>query len=202
MSWLTAAMLLGSQQAGTAVNGPDQAVRVVVFINSNCAWVTRSVIAQARDEASRLFLAEGIRLEWRSGKPPKDAAEFPFAAEVVAISFQMSPPTQYEAPDKVTALAVAQPYGKAPLPITVFGDRVVHFLAPFRGNDSGKVLGHILAHEIGHVLQGIARHSDSGLMKAQWTSRDLNEIRGAGLGFAAQDRQLLRIRFAPSQAAL
>ena len=32
----------------------------------------------------------------------------------------------------------------------------------FHIDDKGKVLGHILAHEICHVLEGVARHSDSG----------------------------------------
>ncbi len=195
--WIAAAMLLGCVPAQAAVKNQDNAVRVVVYMDSGGAWFSGTLFSQAQAEASRLFLFEGIRLDWRAGRPPKNAAELPVAADVVAISFHLSTPTQLETPDKVSALALAQPYGKGPLPVTVFGDRVARLLARYHPNDSGKILGHILAHEIGHILEGVARHSDTGLMKARWNWRDLNEIRGAGLRFAAPDKQLLHLRYDP-----
>jgi len=54
------------------------------------------------------------------------------------------------------------------------------------------VVGHILAHEIGHVLEGIVRHSDSGLMRAKWTPDDLQTITREGLGLAPFDQELIR----------
>jgi len=195
--WIAAAVLLSCVEAKAAVNDQGEAVRVVVYMGSGGAWLSGSLISQAQAEASRLFLSEGIHLEWRGGRPPTEEADRPVAADVVAISFHPGTPTQFETPDKMSALAIAYPYGKGPLPITVFSDRVVRFLARYVPNDAGKILGHVLAHEIGHVLEGVARHSDTGLMKARWTWRDMNEIRGAGLSFAAQDKHLLRLRYDP-----
>ena len=196
MKCLTAAaLLLCCVGAGAAVNDRGEAARVVVYLNSGGAWLPCSLVSQGEDEASRLFVSEGIRLEWHTGKPPRDASEVPDAASVIAITFHVSSAPQYVDLDRRGALAVAYPYSKGTLPIVVFGDRVSRFLAQFRSIDSGKLLGHVLAHEIAHVLQGVARHSNSGLMKARWNWRDLDEIREGGLGFAEQDQQLLRDRF-------
>jgi predicted metalloendopeptidase len=55
-------------------------------------------------------------------------------------------------------------------------------------------LGHILAHEIGHVLENVARHSDTGLMQANWTRDDISMMIWAGLPFAPEDKALIRAR--------
>jgi hypothetical protein len=34
------------------------------------------------------------------------------------------------------------------------------------------LLSHVLAHEIAHVLQGVSRHSESGILKARWDRED------------------------------
>ena len=39
------------------------------------------------------------------------------------------------------------------------------------------VLAHLLVHETTHVLQGINRHSDYGVMKGQWDERDFAKMR-------------------------
>jgi hypothetical protein len=33
------------------------------------------------------------------------------------------------------------------------------------------VLGHVIAHELGHLLLGTGHHSDGGIMKAVWSGR-------------------------------
>jgi hypothetical protein len=56
------------------------------------------------------------------------------------------------------------------------------------------VLGHVLAHEIGHVLQGVARHSDSGLMKGRWSLGEMRDImRGVLFEFAPYDSELIQV---------
>lgn len=54
------------------------------------------------------------------------------------------------------------------------------------------VLGGIIAHEIGHLLLGEARHSASGIMLAVWGRRELKRISQGRLGFSAD--QIRRIR--------
>jgi hypothetical protein len=72
--------------------------------------------------------------------------------------------------------------------IHVFQDRVL--LGKTR-RQAVSVLTHVMAHEITHVLQGIDRHSDEGVMKAYWSVEDYQKMYSGQLRFAEHDVQLL-----------
>jgi hypothetical protein len=98
------------------------------------------------------------------------------------------------------ALAMALPYADSGVRIVVFYDRVEPLL---RGHHAPQatVLGYVLAHEIAHVLQGIARHSETGIMRARWTDNDLKQMGIKVLTFAPEDVQLIRRRLAHRDAS-
>ena len=48
-----------------------------------------------------------------------------------------------------------------------------------------------MVHEITHILQGISRHSDSGVMKANWSGEDFQQMRYKPLPFTEQDVVLI-----------
>jgi hypothetical protein len=196
MKCCIAALLLTCLTAGA--KEPEAPQRVVVYLDSRGVWLHGAPLCGVREQASRLFLAEGITLDWRDGKPPKSTNG---EETTVAINFRTSTPFAFETNERADALAVTYPYGKGPLVVMVFGDRVARYLTQFHGNQPAKVLGHILAHEIGHAIQGVARHFDAGHMKPRWNWQDLLEIRGDGLRFAPQDRDLLLQRFLPVRPA-
>ena len=45
----------------------------------------------------------------------------------------------------------------------------------------------MIVHEITHILQGIDRHSASGIMKAVWTSSDYTQMKRGQLRFTELD---------------
>jgi hypothetical protein len=58
-------------------------------------------------------------------------------------------------------------------------------------HETSLVLGHVFAHEIGHLLLGPGAHSPSGLMRPRWQERDLvSAARGVLLFSAKQSRQM------------
>jgi hypothetical protein len=69
---------------------------------------------------------------------------------------------------------------------TVYADRV-SVLASRAGVNAGTLLGRAVAHEIGHLLLGTARHSAGGLMRALWTDRELQRAAAADWTFSAED---------------
>jgi hypothetical protein len=73
--------------------------------------------------------------------------------------------------------------------IEVFFDRVLKNAAPMVAPN---LLGHVLAHEIGHVLEGIDRHSEEGIMKAHWTADDYERMYPQPMRFAPEDVALIR----------
>jgi hypothetical protein len=53
------------------------------------------------------------------------------------------------------------------------------------------VLGHVIAHEVTHILQGVLRHSESGVMKARWSNADYQEMTWKPLRFTDEDVVLI-----------
>lgn len=45
----------------------------------------------------------------------------------------------------------------------------------------------VMVHEIIHVLEGVASHSDFGVMKAMWSDADYREIKQHPLAFAPEE---------------
>ena len=54
---------------------------------------------------------------------------------------------------------------------TVLVDRV-EVMADRTQSEAGKLLGRVVAHEVGHLLLGTAAHSATGLMRAHWNDEE------------------------------
>ena len=75
------------------------------------------------------------------------------------------------------ALGYALPDAEVGVSAMIFFDRIEQFRASGEV-DLPTLLGHAMAHEIGHVLLGTTEHSTAGIMKARWSKAD---FQGAGL---------------------
>ena len=138
------------------------------------AVVHGRVLIGAEDVASKLFAAAGVRIKWGYGHPKEDA---------ISIEFSERTPSDF----RPGSVAFALPYEG--IHITVFYDRINRTTA---ADLMPTVLGHVLAHEIAHVLQRIDRHSETGVMKAHWTNSDLDKMVAKRLSFAAEDIELIQ----------
>ena len=56
------------------------------------------------------------------------------------------------------------------------------------------ILGHAMAHELGHLLLGTNSHSPSGLMRAHWTREDLTNASVGSLRFSKEQGLKIRSR--------
>jgi len=150
--------------------------QVTVCIEPGAA-LNESIRAQAI--TGKMFADAGIRVNWYSESScPKNEKT------VIHISLEMGTPEQ-RFPG---ALAFALPYEG--IHIRVFAGRVRKLFDP---NRVSLVLAHVLAHEIGHILQGVNRHSESGIMKAKWDKMDFRRMAYKPLAFAAEDVRLFSL---------
>ncbi len=126
--------------------------------------------------ASQMYSAVGVTLDWQSGSRACKAAG--------AIHIELTDHT----PDKLMpgALAYALPYEG--IHIRVFLDRVEQTVGP---RALPYLLAHVLVHEIGHILQGINRHSETGVMKAHWVPDDYGRMQMGYLPFTREDVTLI-----------
>lgn len=134
--------------------------------------------------ASHMFAAIGVTLDWRWG-----FSRCPSGA--IMVSFTDNTPTDLQP----GALAYALPYEGTH--IRVFYDRITETcdkaLVP-------SLLGHVLAHEITHILEGVIRHSAYGVMKAHWGIQDCNAMRLKPLEFTDEDIHLIYLGLAVRNA--
>jgi hypothetical protein len=88
--------------------------------------------------------------------------------------------------------------------MSVFPDGV-EMIAPRFGRDCDVLLGRAVAHELGHLLLGMAAHAPSGLMKARWSERPMQALAPGDWVFseieARQLREAARARSAAPKAA-
>jgi hypothetical protein len=154
-------------------SGAVQAEQRVTVDVQDGAIVPGQTLARAEGLAGQMFAVAGVRINWRSGRPSGDA-----------ITVGMSDvPSAYH-PE---ALAFALPYEG--VHITVFYDRIRKRIAP---DLAATLLAHVLVHEITHSLQGIDRHSETGVMKAHWSSNDYTQMRARPLPFTDFDVELIQ----------
>ena len=135
----------------------------------------------ATSAAGAMFRSIGVEVAWAARKPKQEAGES-------GIQVRLAGDTPKSAP--AGALAVSHPYagGKE---ITVYYDRVQR-RAQETFTPERMLLAHVLVHEITHVLEGMDRHSDSGVMKAHWSAADYAAMARGPLGFDADDVYWIR----------
>ena len=64
-----------------------------------------------------------------------------------------------------------------------------------------QILGHAAAHEIGHLLLGEGSHAPSGIMKAWWERKDLENMNRGWLAFTARQAEQARASVSGRAAA-
>jgi hypothetical protein len=173
---------------------PAPRLTVRVFNYAQVALETQSL---AQKIAARIFHRAGIETSWldcslsSEGKHRVPDCEGPAAAWSLALRLvPVSPATVAQFGSQTLGIA-AQPEKGTPASAGVFYDHVEKLA---RGNaaSAAMIVGHAMAHELGHLLLGTNSHSPVGLMRAQWSRRDLQLASAGDLGFTAHQGASLR----------
>lgn len=175
--------ILAMAALAMAIGAGAQADELAVYV-AGWSFVPLGVLGRAEVLANQMFAGANVSIDWRKGEP------FPVELQNQRpIVVEMLPKT----PDKRLpgALAFARPYEG--VHVDVFYDRVE---AVTEGGSTPIVLAHVLVHEIAHVLQGINRHSKTGVMKACWSRQDYEQMDRAPLPFTEEDLALIQLGLA------
>ena len=172
MKILAMVTMMATAMAWAGESGRAQERKVMVCVDPSADGPQ---IRSAEVLASRLFARIGVTIDWRKLRSCPASEN----ALQVSLSYH-TPPDQ-----RPGALAYALPYERSH--IVLFYDRI-------QKSDPDLVkqrLAYVLAHEITHMLEGITRHSKTGIMKAQWDREDRFEIGVGHLEFAPEDVDLI-----------
>ncbi len=154
-------------------------IRVCVNFRS---YASAYVMPRAKIITSQMFATAGVVLEWHSTGTA--ACQESQQTQTVILDFATdTPPSQHPG-----AMAYAQPYEA--VHIVVLYDRIEKRAGgPIQ---ACALLAHVMTHEITHLIQGISRHSQIGVMKAEWSARDLEQMTYKPLPFAPEDIDLIQ----------
>lgn len=153
----------------TGMTARDHPVRERAVTVCMRAGPDAAAVFRAQAAASQIFAAVGVKLVW-----PSDTRRCAAPATGIVIRLEANTPPDHHPGE----LAYAMPYERTT--IVVFYDRVQAANVP-------QLLAHVLVHEITHLLQGVAVHSASDMMKPRWRPRDLIEMRRTPLQFTDED---------------
>jgi len=184
-----------------ALAATKQPVTVLVF---NYAGVSQPVLAAAQREAGRIAGSADVELTWRdrseqSGQPAPACSQSPGLSQLV---LHLLPGGSTRRLAEPGAFGVSLPAyaGRPGFFAAVFWDRVVQFASP--RITEPVLLGHVIAHELGHLLLGANRHSGEGIMKAHWRNKDLELARLGQLVFSGSESRRISENLNHAQAGL
>lgn len=144
--------------------------------------VSSPEVVRARDVATKIMASAGVRLEWCSTE--KECSHWDERLLVTLVT---------EAPPNVPRGVLADARVFEGRNIRVFMD---HLRPDIRGGHRGSVIGHILAHEITHLLQSCKCHARTGLMKPQFGAADYFIMAKRTLPLEEFDIELIRLGWA------
>jgi hypothetical protein len=164
----------------------------------NSAKVSKGDLAGALKVASAIYAEAGIGITWEQGSDDDHESK--------ALDF-----SAYRASDGACAgrrlggvnlgldraptsgvnnntLGFALPCARYGTDASVFVDRCEGVMQGTTAS-FGKILGHAIAHEVGHVLLGTNGHSVGGLMRARWGRAEWQTVAAAHLAIAPADAE-------------
>jgi hypothetical protein len=167
-------------------------VNVNVYNDAN---LPRETLVRAEDKAGIVLRRAGVHVEWvnlgheggvpGSSKPPQDygcCSPGNFSIRIVPHSLTLA--------DRTFGVSFlgADGYGRYSDIFYATADqlsRSAHVSLP-------DVLGHVIAHELGHLLLGTNAHSATGIMRPHWSTPELQSLAMGRLLFTPQQSQTMQ----------
>lgn len=144
-------------------------------------------LLQAEVKVNKIYGDIGIRVLWRTSYPtPNGCFKRARYSRIVVDQRTDAPPDLR--PNAMAFTTLGSTKGAC---VTLLPDR---FVTGLQSNPFGttSLISNVLAHEIGHVLQGSARHSQTGIMQANWSDREIMRMSTKQLQFTRLDIELIR----------
>jgi hypothetical protein len=193
-NWWTAPVLAAKAKRADMQDGEDKMTRLTVRLYTD-AGIPAGILGDAQKQTARILRAAGIELTVAPcPASDRDFQKTPakFAACIQALDGPM-----------VTIETQSNALSFPPLHGSVAGatkdDRVniaydrVRFICEVHNITPSKLLGSILAHELGHVLLG-DNHSPFGIMIATFRKQELQHVETGDLFFSRSQATQMRVR--------
>lgn len=191
--WFVFCLVLSGAAGATGKAGPGLAVTVSVH---NDAKISSETLTQAEAVSSRIFGQAGLEVHWVNCPLPK--ALLAGGSDVCA---------QSDFPGYLQMRILGRPRSLTPATFgisylsengigcysEVFFEPVTELHRRFDHSEA-IVLGHVMTHEIAHLLLGTNSHSSLGIMSAHWQPEELARASKGRLLFTQAQSELMKSR--------
>jgi hypothetical protein len=169
---------------------------LIVRVYDTFGFAGQDMIA-AQHTAAEILARSGVSLQWRTCRTtagPSRAAPDTCATTLHHTEVMVRIVTGADESSGTVALG----YSLMDVPThsgtlsTVYGDRVRH-LARDAGIKPTVLLGHAMAHELGHLLLGSREHAHEGLMRAHWLHTEMRRHSARDWQFTQSETAQMRV---------
>jgi hypothetical protein len=161
----------------------------------NDARIPESMLTQAAHEAARIFQRAGVDSVWTVCQSPKAGASASSgclsSGDLTHVSLRVVP-WSAQFGDSIFGVAFLSEKG-----VGTYSDVFYPSVEKLRSDcdaSLARVLGHVMAHEIGHLLLGTRSHSALGIMQPHWEGEELRRIGMGTLLFTPEQARNMRAR--------
>ena len=182
--------LLGLLAMAVPMLASQPQITISVYDN---ARIPEQLLAGAIEHASRIFLKAGLQTQWLDcsigviGVQRAPDCEAPFGPTHLALRIVRG---SWMDGDATFGVAFLSGEGKG-VYCNVFYSSVEKFHTDWHISIP-PILGHVMAHELGHLLLGTHAHSQIGIMLPEWHGSELRSLTMGGLLFTQQQTRAIR----------
>jgi len=186
--------------ASVSAQGGIPTSQVTISVH-NDAHVRLDTLVSAEATASRIFREAGLNVEWMNcvgvgnhgPASPCTKAAYPTYLHIRIVARARN------LPGATLGIAYLSADGSGCYS-SAFLEPIAHLHA-ISGQGVAPVLGHVMAHEIAHLLLGTNSHAAEGIMRAQWQRDDLWSASKGELLFTHRQSQVMRQRLSSVEKA-
>jgi hypothetical protein len=192
---ITAAVLLW---AGLAVAETGEANITVLVTDS--ARVPPLILEQAEVETERIFRAARVEIAWvncSSGAETQRACNRVLDSDEYVVHIER---TGRANRDSVFGIAFLGSDGRGKYGDVFFGR--IEELHNSVGMSTARLLGAVMAHELGHLLLGSHAHSPIGIMMPTWEDQSLRRIGMGTFLFTSEQASVMKARLGREDTGL
>jgi hypothetical protein len=161
------------------------AIRVLVV---NRATAPSDILKSAQAESSRIYSTIGVAIDWITVEP--DHGAYTEHAHDLKVNIVRDS----RAKERRLILGVAERSEDNQFQVVYAFYRRIENLAQLVSTDIAVILGHVLAHELAHLLLPHNSHTSSGVMSANWDRGGLNDMSKGVPAFTVEQADRIRTR--------
>ena len=177
--------------AGILLAGPPPTSGDITVRVFNWAHVDPEMLSAAEGEASRIFRGARVGVTWLNCSPSTSRPDqAPICAQPCPWG-QFVLRTVSDVPPGFEKAWLGVAFNETGIYASIFYNRVDEVAKEGIATHS-QILGHTMAHELGHLLLDLRGHSHFGIMRERWNTQDLRSAAMGALLFTPTERALIR----------